>query len=78
MTPVPRRPPPPPAAGPRPVLVEYACRACGHWLFTSDATVGRVTALCRNRRCRLRQTVYLGGRRPVAEVLAAWAEGIRS
>lgn len=41
---------------------EYRCRACGWFLFESDAGFGRVRMTCPNRRCDTRQVVYLGGR----------------
>lgn len=43
-------------------LLEYRCRKCGWWLFSSDAEAGRVEVTCKNRRCECRQTVYLGQR----------------
>lgn len=45
-------------------MIEYRCRACGWWLFSSDAEHGKVEVTCGNRRCDKRQTVYLGGRKP--------------
>lgn len=49
-------------------MTEYRCRSCNGWLFSSDATVGRVETLCRSGRCGRRQTVFLGGQRSRAEV----------
>lgn len=47
---------------------EYRCPDCGHWLLSSNATYGRVTVLCRNRKCPnpRPKVVLLGGpqRRP--------------
>jgi hypothetical protein len=68
-----RPPPPPPPAVEPPAMTEYACRACNGWLLSSDAPLGRVVVVCRGRRCGLRQTVYLGGRRSAAEVAQARA-----
>lgn len=55
-----------------PAMVEYVCRGCKGFLFASDATVGRVQGVkCRDRRCGLVQTVYLGGRRTAEQVAEA-------
>jgi hypothetical protein len=47
-------------------LVEYRCRRCRRWLFSSDAEWGRLRLVCPNTRCREDQTIFLGGRRTVA------------
>jgi hypothetical protein len=49
-------PPAPPAA-----MREYRCGQ-GHYLFSSDASWGRVRHHC--RKCRRDVTVYLGGYQP--------------
>lgn len=43
-------------------MTEYRCRACRRLLFRSDATWGRLEALCPRKRCQTLQTIYLGGR----------------
>jgi hypothetical protein len=47
-------------------LVEYRCRRCRRWLFSSDAEWGRLRLVCPNTRCREDQTIFLGGRRTMA------------
>lgn len=48
-------------------MIEYRCRSCGWWLFSSDAEHGKVEVTCSNRRCEKRQTIYLGERQPVVK-----------
>jgi phage portal protein BeeE len=53
----------PPAPTPRASRGEertYACRACGHPLFSSADERGRITTICPDRRCREHQTVLVG------------------
>ena len=48
-------------------MIEYRCAKCGWWLFSSDATRGKIEVTCSNRRCEKRQTIYLGDRQPVVK-----------
>lgn len=48
-------------------LPEHRCR-CGALLFRSDAPHGRLEIVC--RRCKRRQTIYLGGYKQVSRLSA--------
>lgn len=38
---------------------DYHCPKCHHWLFTSDATHGRLRTYCKT--CKASRYIFLGG-----------------
>jgi phage FluMu protein Com len=52
-------------------VIDYRCRACGWWLLASNATAGKITVYCPNRRCGKKQDIWLGKPERAAELRRA-------
>jgi len=52
-------------------MQEYECRACGRYMFSTDAPFGRLRVICPDRRCSVSQIVYLGGPQNAHDMAAA-------